>query len=110
MLEDLIVSGVITGLIVSISSMVAYRLAKRDIKNEVYAMLDSIQTDEEIQKALYSIGALISQGAKGGFGLNKKSGKFSLQDLVLQIAGQYIGGKLEQPQSSMPNLFESKGL
>jgi len=66
---------------------------------------------EEGAKMFYGIGALIGNGAKAGFGLTKKSGKFRWEDLLMQIAGQYIGfnpGQGEQTQplnQSEPNLY-----
>lgn len=59
---------------------------KYDIKEEVKTWLNS----EVGQKALFTVGAIIGNGAKSGFGISAKSGKFKWQDLLGQIAGNYI--------------------
>ena len=39
---------------------------------------------------VYSIGVIMAQGAKQGFGISGKSGKFKWQDLIGQAAGGFL--------------------
>jgi hypothetical protein len=74
-----------------------------DVKKYVEVWLNS----ETGQKALYMVGGLIAQGAKGGFGLNKQGGKRGIEGMFTDLIGQFIGSKLgglnpaqSQPQAS----------
>jgi len=64
------------------------------IKGDLEKWLNS----ETAQKALYSIGGLIGNGAASGLGIQKGSGKFKWQNLVGDLATQFIQGKLQLPK------------
>jgi len=66
------------------------------ILDKIDLITDEVMKNEEMQKKVYSIGALIGSGIASGAGLQKKGGKFSLQDLVMQVAGQWIQGHIKQ--------------
>jgi hypothetical protein len=61
--------------------------------NEIKGYLEAWINSEIGQKALFMVGGLIAQGAKGGFGLQKNSGKRGLEGLIIELAGQFIGSK-----------------
>jgi len=65
------------------------------IKDEVEKWLNS----EAGVKALHSIGSIIGNGAISGAGIPKTSGKFKWQNLIGDIASQFITGKLKLPAS-----------
>jgi len=89
-------------------SIVGYLLLKRLRKEAISVAFEIIETkqeelmqsgqdllnSEEGQKLLYSIGALIGNGAMAGTGLKKKSGKFQWQDLAAQVVGSFIQKKV----------------
>jgi len=75
---------------------------KIDVKKEFEAWLNS----ETGQRAIYTIGAIIGNGAKEGFGMGKKGGKFKWQDLLGEIIGGYAKQKLgltEQGETPAPS-------
>lgn len=104
---------IISSLISTITLVIAYIYTQRMIKNtvenikrELKLELETWLNSENGQKAIYSIGAIIGNGAKSGFGLQTKGGKFKWQDLVGQIASQYIQQKFI-PQQRFPRGAES---
>ena len=62
---------------------------KAALKTELEAWINS----ETGQKAIYGIGALAGSGIMAGTGIQKKSGKFSWQNLIGEIAGDWIRKK-----------------
>lgn len=59
---------------------------------------NEISTNEGLQKNIYTLGALIGNGAISGAGINKpSSGKFKLQDVIGQVIGQFIQSKISLP-------------
>jgi hypothetical protein len=97
-------SALITGLTVFISGWVMFKIGENHIKNEVIDFMSS----EEGQKFIYGLGALAAQGAKAGFGLNQRGGKFGFKELIMGIAGKWLersglmGAQEEQPQFQPP--------
>lgn len=94
MLEALL-SAVITGLSFIIGYILVSKKAdslikntKKELKGEAEAWLNS----EKGQKALYTIGVLVGNGVKGGFGIKKGKGKFKFEDIIGQIASRWIEG------------------
>jgi len=88
----------------AIASLCTYIVSKRIVKNAIAEVKDEIffsLQDEEMQKFLFSVGALIGQGVKSGIGLKARSGKFHWQDLIAQIIGQWVSQKT-QPQQQFP--------
>ena len=97
-------SALITGLTVIISGWVTFKMAKNNIKEEIFEFIGS----EEGQKLIYSLGALAAQGAKAGFGLNQRGGKFGFKEMIIGVAGKWLersgllGAQEEQPQFQPP--------
>jgi len=100
-LDMILTSPFITFLI---GSIVAYFALKR-IRKETILLVYSIIAEEKAslkteleawinsetgQKAIYGIGALAGSGIMAGTGIQKKSGKFSWQNLLGEIAGDWI--------------------
>lgn len=63
---------------------------KIDVKRDLETWLNS----ETGQKAIFSIGAIIGNGAKAGFGIGTKGGKFKWQDLAAEVAREWILPKI----------------
>lgn len=87
--------GAIIGLILLIGSYLVFKTMRIEefITNCIENVFEDITRDEKLQKNLYTIGALIGNGAKSGFGLQKRAGKMSMTDLIVQsIAGKFLGG------------------
>jgi len=63
---------------------------KIDVKRDLETWLNS----ETGQKAIFAIGAIIGNGAKAGFGIGKKGGKFKWEDLMANIFEEYIAPKI----------------
>ena len=75
-----------------------YVILKKTISDEaildkIDLITDEIMKNDELQKKVYAIGALLGSGIAQGTGLQKKGGKFGLQELIMQIAGQWLAGK-----------------
>lgn len=71
---------------------------KNQLKNEAETWLNS----ESGQKAIYSIGAIIGNGAKAGIGIKTSGGKFKFENLIAEIAGRFIQDRISPniPQES----------
>jgi hypothetical protein len=89
------------------------KLMMRNAENTILAMLEEKKEDakewlasEQGAKFVYSVGALLAQGFKGGMGIQKQGGKFSFEGLLMNIAGQFlgkkfgVGGEQQQPQET----------
>lgn len=77
--------------------------AKTEIKLEAEEWLNS----EKGQKALFSIGALIANGAKSGFNLNIPKGKGGFEGLIMNIIGKWIGEKIPQSSQAIVSTAET---
>jgi hypothetical protein len=103
-LVDIGVNALITGLTVFLSGYVMFKIAKNNVKEEIFEFLGS----EEGQKLIYGLGALAAQGAKAGFGLNQRGGKFGFKEMIIGVAGKWLersgllGAQEEQPQFQPP--------
>ena len=85
----------------TVGGILVMKYAKRDIKHEIISFIedgDMIEyivkqlNQEEVQKIVYGLGALFAQGAKSGLNLGgKKSGKFGFTEMIMGIAGKYLG-------------------
>lgn len=93
---ELCISSLITGLTVFFSGYVMFKIAKNNVKEEIFEFLGS----EEGQKLIYGLGALAAQGAKAGFGLNQRGGKFGFKEMIIGVAGKWLerSGLLDQEQ------------
>jgi len=101
------ISAVITTLSLVIGYYVLSKKAEKLIEtNKIQLKIEAENwlNSEKGQKALYSIGALIGNGARTGIGLQTKTGKFKFQDLLGQIAGNYIQNKI------IPNISQNSSL
>lgn len=98
---EMILNASLSAIITSLSILIGYYVLTKKaekmvekhkilLKNDLEAWLNS----EKGQKAIYSIGAIIGNGAKTGFGLKTKGGKFKWQDLAGQIIGNYVQSKV----------------
>jgi hypothetical protein len=66
-------------------------------------VINDLSNDKELQENLYNIGGIIGQGAKTGIGINfptQKSGRFNLQNFLLEMAGQFIQQRIQNPSPS----------
>jgi len=81
---------------------------KNQLKNEAEQWLNS----DNGQKAIYSIGAIIGNGAKAGLGINARSGKFKIENLVGEIASKWIQERFipQQQQQSQQKRSTSNNL
>jgi len=92
---------------------VVYVKAKEYVEDFKFTVIEEVKSyvqTEEFAKLLYQVGGLIGNGAKSGFGLQKRGGKMGLQDLIMGIAGNYLQQKIgvsidtgEQPQAPQDN-------
>jgi len=117
--------AVISILSAVIGGFIVIKLAKRELKQEVFneipVFIDEIKAyaeewinGETGQKALWQIGGLIGNGAKSGFGLNKSGGKKGFEGLVVDLVGGFLkskvpmlaqnNGETSQPQPQRQNL------
>ena len=74
-------------------------------------LLNNVNTDENIQKNLYTIGALIGSGISNGSGLKQtatRGGKFNLNNLLAEIATQFFTKSLNAPQQNAVATIENK--
>ena len=91
---------IVSALTVVMTPLLTYFVAKKvandtinNVKDDVF---DYLQT-ENGAKMLFSIGAMLGNGIKSGVGITKGTGKFKWQDIIGQIASQFIMQKF-QPQ------------
>jgi len=89
----------ISALSSSIGALVTYGIVKNTFSDDailekIQVITDEIMKNTEMQQKMYAIGSLIGSGIASGTGLQKKGGKFGLQELIMQIAGQWIGQKM----------------
>ncbi len=93
----LIANPVLLGFIAYLSIRKLQKMTSETIKNLKISTkndLESWLNSETGQKAIYAIGAIIGNGAKAGFGMGTKGGKFKWQDLLGEIIGGYAKQKL----------------
>jgi hypothetical protein len=97
-IEDALLSGLIMGITIVICGYVTLKSGLLDdkISKIMEDFVLSFQTNEELQKALYAIGALIGNGAKTGLGLTRSGGKFGFKDIMAQIVGGFVNRYIPQ--------------
>lgn len=86
-------TGIIAGLLILIGFYIALRSGKLEeiLVNTINICLEDFTNDEKLQKSLYTVGVLIGNGVKAGVGLQKRGGKMSLTDLIVQsVAGKFL--------------------
>jgi len=116
--EILTVLGIVV-LSLLLSGYIAIWYIKKQIKleditlNVVDILLNSVNTDENVQKGVYTLGAIIGNGIANGSGMKQtvgKGGKFSLNNFLAELATNYItksinassSSPLQTPPSSSP--------
>lgn len=82
-------------------------MAKRALSTDAFLdkideITDAVMTDENLQKKIYAIGALLGKGVIDGTGLQKRGGKFGMQDLIMGIAAKFLGGQNLTGEQSTP--------
>lgn len=84
-------SAVLGGL-VSIWVAKKYMFSAANLEESLETATEVVVTNENLQKKLYYIGAVLGQGVKQGIGLSGGKGKFRWEDLAAQILPNIIGG------------------
>lgn len=94
--------GVFSG--VFTTTYILWRLKKDSFFEEIVEnIINDVSTDPELQKNLYSIGGLVGQGAKVGMGLTAtRGGKFKLEDILLQLVGNWAQGVVPGMANTSP--------
>lgn len=103
------VTGVIVGPIIAYTTYFLTKRTVKNIKNELKTEVEAWLNSEKGQKALYLIGGLLASGMKSGLGIQKGSGKLSLEGLVAQIVGSFIQSRLPQPSGETSQIQPSSG-
>ena len=70
------------------------------ITNGIINAINEAQNDENLQKNLYTVGALLGNGIAQGSGLKnsaKGGGKLSLNNVIAEIASSYIQKSINNP-------------
>jgi len=72
------------------------------ITNGIINVINDAQNDESLQKNIYTIGAIIGNGISNGTGLKSsaRGGKLSLNNLIAEIAGNWIQSRVVNPSPS----------
>jgi len=72
------------------------------ITNGIINVINDAQNDETLQKNIYTIGAIIGNGVANGSGMkgSAKGGKLSLNNLIAEIASNWIQQSFNNPSSS----------
>jgi hypothetical protein len=63
-------------------------------------LIKEVSENQELQQSLYTIGGIIGSGVKGGVGLElttKRGGKLRLEDIALQLIGQWFSSRSPSP-------------
>lgn len=107
---EYILNGAIAGIIVVAGIYLTLRSHKLEeiVTNSIENLLEDVGNNESLQKNLYTVGALIGNGVKSGVGLQKRGGKMSITDLVIQaLAGKFLGEN-EATESVKSNIGTSE--
>lgn len=104
------ISGIVAGLIVAIPVYLMFRRLNFEtiLRNSVEDIIEDVSNDEKLQRNIYNMGVLLGNGAKGGLGLSRGKGKFSLTDLIMNAAGQFIEKKMGSSTESNKSPFENQ--
>jgi len=80
------------------------------IQDIAFSIIEEAQTNEIIQKQIYTIGALLGTGIANGSGLNKSlkgGGKLSLNNIIAEIASNWIQQRSVDPSPLQPTPSQS---
>jgi hypothetical protein len=92
-----------------LSSYIVIWYLRKQIKLEEIVLecldiaLNNVNTDETMQKQIFTIGALLGNGISQGSGLNnsaKRGGKFNMNSLIAEIATNFFTKQLNNPSPS----------
>jgi len=92
-----------------LSGYIGYRYIKNShyleetIQDIAFSLIEEAQTNETIQKQIYTIGALLGTGIANGSGINKSlkgGGKLSLNNIIAEIAANWIQNAQNNPSPS----------
>ena len=93
---------VLNAIIPLISMVIGYYVLSKKIENliktkeiEYKNAVEMWLNSETGQKALYQIGGLVGSGVGAGIGLKKGSGKMKWEDLLMQLAGNFLSGNVK---------------
>ncbi len=105
MYEEAIISGLIVGasLLIGLYSIIKSNILNIKILEILSDFLDDVSRNEEMAKKLYMVGAILGNGVVSGTGIQKKGGKFGIQDLIVQALGSW----LNKSSNEMPAPGES---
>ena len=99
---EFIVSGVISGFLGAFVLLLGFIwVLKSSILRAMFIdlygnLMYSVKNDVEVQKSLYMVGGYIGNGIKAGVGLPKMGGKMKLEDLAINLIGNYLLPKQSQ--------------
>jgi len=95
---ELVIGSLLGGIFTSIGLgvLVFYLLRTAKFNVIIEDFLSELAVNEGLQKNLYTLGALVGNGAASGAGLQKRSGKFGWNDIIMQIAANYLGKMIPQ--------------
>ena len=90
------------------------------IQEIVYESVSEVAENEDLQKKVYVIGALLGNGIKHGIGMNVKGGKFKISDIVSEGVGAFMRhifskvtpseGEQEPPKDGLPDIKKILGM
>ena len=75
------------------------------ITSSLENLIIDAETNEELQKKVYTIGALLGNGIAAGSGMNKSlkgGGKLTLNNIIAEIAGNWIQQRQTNPSQVTP--------
>ena len=113
--------SIVIPILIAAFFMVKY--AKKTIENTFINEENKLKMAVEVwlnsdkgKGVMFSVGALLSNGVKSGFGITKGKGKFSIESVIAEIAGSWAKKKfglgsaegqntLEQPKETFKSEF-----
>lgn len=121
----MLINAVISTVSGIIAMYIGYKIAKKDLKNDLKKEFSSIllqlKDDSEAwlnsetgAKALYGVGMLVGAGVKQSLGITQKGGKMKFQDLLVQVglnwAQQHFGIPGVPGQPNEPSIKQQETL
>jgi len=105
---------ILTGLGIAVSSILLSgfivtkyiqneQIIENIIINSIETIIKDAQTNESMQKDIYTVGALLGNGIAAGSGMNKSlkgGGKLTLNNIIAEIASNWIQQKTLNPSPS----------
>lgn len=102
----IVASGVIGALSGVLGSYVVLKISFSNdtLLEKAEILLEDIAKNEAILKNVYQIGGVLGSGIAQGTGLQRKGGKFGMQDLIMSIVGRFMGGGQKEAQEQPLNI------